>query len=43
MTVEEKRFMTALLMVFGVMLATVVAGVLLLWLGAAGDWRAMRG
>lgn len=37
MTTEQKRFVIALAMVFGIIAATFLGGMLLLWLGAAGE------
>ncbi len=37
MTEDQRRFVTALVLVFGIVALTVCGGVLLLWMGAAGE------
>ena len=37
MTQEQQRFATALAMVFGIIALTFFGGMLLLWLGVAGE------
>jgi hypothetical protein len=36
-TQDQKRFVTALALVFGIILLTFCGGMLLLWMGAAGQ------